>query len=419
MSDRLIYGLDFGTSNSAIAILVDEKIRVLPIGANGSKIMSSILFFPENEKQYYIGSDAMFRYVDGGMKGRMMQSIKAFLPDPSFTKTVIRGFGVFTLEELISLIMSNIKKKADSLIGHDIKEVVLGRPALFSNNEKEDEIAECRLRDSAQMAGFEKVHFQKEPVAAALHYATMITSPELVLVVDLGGGTSDFTLVRIYPRKPEEEPKADILGINGINIGGNDFDSEIMWHKLVKYFGRNVRYKTMSRWLDMPVHLMRSLCTWHRIPLLKDSHTREFFRELLNSSDDRKSIIRLSALVEENLGFSLFQIISDAKCGLSVNEIEEIAFRQSVIDISELIHRFEFEEMISGKIKEIGCCIDGLLLNAGLDISSVDSVFLTGGTSYVPAVRKSLEVKFGSKKLQSGDVFTSVVSGLALSSKLF
>lgn len=416
--DKIVYGLDFGTSNSAVAVLIDGQVQVLPIGIGGSKTVPSVLFFPENEKCHYVGETAVSKYVSGGMKGRLMQSIKSFLPDSSFTGTVIRGFGFKTLEDLISLILSAIKIRADEIVGKDVREIVLGRPALFSDKKEEDKVAEDRLMVAAEKAGFEKIHFQKEPIAAAFHYATSVTNPELALVIDLGGGTSDFTLVRVRPGNSTGDFNVDILGVEGVYVGGNNFDSEIMWHKLVKYFGVNVRYKSWQRWLEMPVHLMRLLCTWHRIPLLKDTRTRDFFRELLHTADDMESIVRLRALVEENLGFSLFQAIERAKCGLSTEEVEEIRFYRSVIEINEPIERAEFEEMISEKIREISICIDNLLLNSGFAASDVDSVFLTGGTSYVPKVRSVLSDKFGAQKIKTGDVFTSVVAGLALNSRL-
>lgn len=420
MLDQLSYGLDFGTSNSAIAVLVNGQAQVLPIGVNNNQIISSVLFFPENEKRHYVGSAAISRYVDGGMQGRLMQSIKSFLPDSSFVGSVIKGFGFLTLEELIALILSDIKVKADKLVGFDIKEVVIGRPALFSNSKEQDMIAENRLKVAAHKAGFEVIHFQKEPIAAALHYLKSISRPELVLVADLGGGTSDFTLVKLGSCQSfEENPAVDILGVSGVYVGGNDFDSEIMWHKLVKYFGAHVQYKSWQQWLPMPVHLMRLLCTWHRVPLLKDNRTREFLKRLLSTSDDPESIARLHALIEKNLGFSLFQAIEQAKCGLSIKEVETIQFHQSVIKINEPIEKVEFESMIFQKIDAINSCISSLLFDADLEVSDVDSVFLTGGSSYVPCVKKILSDRFGIHKVKTGDVFTSVVSGLVLSSRLF
>lgn len=420
MTDRLVYGLDFGTSNSAVSILINGNVQVLPIGINGRETIPSVLFFPENGKCYYVGDSAVLKYVEGGMKGRLMQSIKSFLPDTSFKGTIVRGFGFNTLEDLISLILFDIKTKADQIIGKNIKEVILGRPALFSDDREKDEIAESRLRLAAQKAGFEIIHFQKEPIAAAFHYMELATDPGVVLVADLGGGTSDFTLVRLSPIGLGENITnlINILGVKGVYVGGNDFDSEIMWYKLVKYFGSHAKYKSLQKWLGMPVHLMRLLCTWHRIPLLKDSRTREFFREMLRTSNDTESIVRLCALVEENLGFSIFQTIEKAKCGLSTKENEEIKFHQSVINISEPIGRTEFNSMIFERVGKINSCIDGLLFETGMEVSDVDSVFLTGGSSYVPSVGNLLGDKFGIEKLKTGNRFTSVVAGLALSSRL-
>jgi hypothetical chaperone protein len=184
MMSEKVYGIDFGTTNSAVAISQNGEVRVLPIGFNGDKIIRSLLFFPREGRVHFIGEDAITHYIESGMEGRLIQSIKTFLPDKSFTGTVLRGRSR-TLEDLISLILKHLKTKANEIMGEDIRSVVLGRPARFSEDPEIDDLAERRLLQAAQLAGFEEIHFQFEPIAAAYSYESRLREAQLVLVISL------------------------------------------------------------------------------------------------------------------------------------------------------------------------------------------------------------------------------------------
>ncbi|MFA6918847.1 MAG: Hsp70 family protein, partial [Patescibacteria group bacterium] len=267
--DTKIYGLDFGTTNSAISILDNGEAKVLPIGRHGQKTVRSVLFFPQDSSRAYVGEEAILKYVSSGMKGRLLQSIKSALTDEGFIGTMING-KKYTVEDLISIIIKELRQKADALVGEEINSVVLGRPAIFSDNLKKESLAQERLKCAAQMAGFEKVYFQLEPIAAAFDYEMTLDKEETVLVADLGGGTSDFTVIKLSPQTSKnKDRREDILSVGGVYIGGDNFDSQIMSHKLLMYFGSLSNYKSGAKWLHIPNRLTATLCDWRRISFLK------------------------------------------------------------------------------------------------------------------------------------------------------
>ncbi|MBT5871775.1 MAG: Hsp70 family protein [Candidatus Latescibacteria bacterium] len=411
-----VYGLDFGTTNTAVAITRNGSAEVLPIGAGGTATIPSLAFFPEYGRGYQIGQNAIDGYLGSEMNGRLLQSVKSFLPDPGFKGTAVGGqLGYASIEKLIGILIKFVKQQADAHMGEEVTDVIIGRPALFSDDPERDALAEKRLVDAARYAGFEHIQVQKEPIAAAFEYERSLDREEIAFIADFGGGTSDFTIMRLGPEHVTRPDRADdILGVDGVYVGGNNFDSSIMWRRLIRYFGSESESKDWDRWLPMPRHLMQDLCRWQRITFLKDRKTREYMKKLLKTSNDPESIKRLIALIEENLGFSVFQAIEKAKHDLSQHETTSVIFNESVIEIEERISRQEFEEMSCEHIQKIEICIDELLTTSQIALEQVDTVFVTGGTSYIPAVRRVLSDRFGDGKIRTGDAFISVAAGLAL-----
>jgi len=411
----LIYGLDFGTTNSAVAILKDGQPEILPLGLAGATIDRSVLFFPERGDGHFVGSQAIEQYVKSGMKGRFIRSVKSILPIPYFSGTWIFGTK-YTAEDLVELVLRHFKQRADELTGQESTAVVLGRPVYFSEDPENDKLAQDRLTAAARRVGFQQISFQFEPIAAALYFETMLKRQQVVLVADLGGGTTDLTLMRMDPQSSgKTDRRQDVLSTNGVYIGGDNFDAEIMWHKLVKHFGSEAQWKSYNKWLDMPVHIFRDICDWRRIPYLKGGQERRMIRQLKNMADDQEAMARLEALIDEDLGFALFQEIERAKTTLSSEEKTLIQFARSIINIREPLTRLEFAKMISNHLREIEKCLHELFFRANMAVSGVDQVFLTGGSSNVPAIQDLFAAIFGREKVQLGDALTSVVAGLALS----
>ncbi len=419
--NNLVYGIDFGTTNSAIAFLNSNGVDFVTHGNDQKKIIPSVLFFPEGRKECYLGEEALSKYFGESMDGRLMQSIKSTLPLKWLQGTQING-KFRRIEDLVALILADLKRKADIQTGENVKKAVIGRPAVFSEDDEKEECAKTRLLLAAQKAGFEEIHFQIEPIAAALFYELSLTNSELVLVADFGGGTSDFTLMKLSPDNLQKNDRqADILGTSGVSIAGDKLDSAIMWNKLVKYFGADITWTTWEQKqpLGMPVHIMRSICDWRQIAFLRESKQRRNISKIGYLANDPDAVARLEALIDENLGFSLFRSIEKAKTGLSDKPEEIVDFHQSIIDISECITREEFNWMITPEIEAIDSCLEKFLSGLHIAKSEISSVFTTGGTAYVPRIKEFLKQKFGEEKMRPGDAFISVASGLALSSKLF
>ncbi|MBN2056031.1 Hsp70 family protein [bacterium] len=413
-----VYGIDFGTTNSAIAILEGGRPRILPVDRGPT--MRSVLFFPEHDVETFVGNQAIEEYVNRGMEGRFLQSLKSILPSTWFTTTRIREME-YEVEDLVALILRNLKIRADAMVGMDVRRVVLGRPAYFAMDSALETLAVERLITAAQRAGFEEVRLQIEPIAAAFFYEMDLAGAETVMVADLGGGTSDFTVMRLAPnRRDDSDRGADILGTSGVRIAGDSFDAAVMRAKLLRHFGQGVRYESHpGKWLQLPSHLLGDLCEWSKIPFLKNNYYREFLDQVRWGADDPAAIARLQALIDQDLGFFLFHSIETAKCELSDLESTVIHFHELSVWLDEPITRDEFNHVIDEEMQLIEDCVDDLLQSVGLAADEIDTVFMTGGSSLVPRVRWLLQKRFGADRLRRGDTFLSVASGLAMNARLF
>lgn len=407
----LVCGLDFGTSNTAVALPTGEVLR-LDANAPSPRLFRSVLFFPEGSNETLAGHEAIERYQEDNA-GRFIQSMKTWLPATSFTRTQLRN-RTLSLEELIAVFLRRVRTLASTAAGAEIESVVLGRPARFSTDPKTDAFAQERLRKAAELAGFTGIRFVIEPIAAALAYEATLTRDELVLVADFGAGTTDLTVMNLGPsRRGREDRRADVVASAGVYVGGDRFDSAIMKSTLLPYFGQGSTYSVSmgSHRLPMPTYISSRLLSWHEMSLIREKTTRELIDTMLKSSDRLPAIQALEDLVMENLGFRLFRAIERAKVELSTQKKARIDFEEARIEIHETITLAAFEAASAHLIDELEACTDELMarLPAGLHI---DSVFLTGGSSQVPAVQRLFARKFGAQKLQMADAFTSVVEGL-------
>lgn len=411
---ELVYGFDFGTSNTSVALTIDNKTKALPIEMGNRTSLPSLLYIPSKGRDYYVGRQAALRYVEENMTGRFMQSLKSLLVSETFSGTHTR-LGFKSTEDLIAMVLTKVREKANGLVGYDVTNVMLGRPVVFSPDHKIDQLAQERLVKAALQSGFKEVNLQLEPIAAAMHYEVTLKKEELVLVADLGGGTTDFTLIRLSPdRSKSAERMSDVLGSGGVYIGGDSFDSAIMTNKLLSHFGQDVKYKSWDKWMKMPSYLMREITRWENIAFIKDRRTERLLREISAHSDDSQAVERLVALIDNNLGYSIFQSIERAKCGVSNVHQDAIYFAHDSMRIVEQLTREEFESFIAYALEEFRVCVEEVMRSAGVSKGDVDTVFLTGGSSAIPCVKDLFASQFSDSKLRSSDNFTSVASGLAL-----
>jgi len=415
------FGLDFGTTNSALAVSQNGKVEIIDINfpASLQKTLKSVIFFDE-ERNVSVGQEAIDEYVEhDGAHGRFMQSIKAFLPNRNFTETYVFGKR-FEIEDLIALILKEIKRRGEIHVGHTVDTVVLGRPVIFSENKDDDRLAEERLRAAAFRSGFTNVHFIYEPIAATLAYEAQLpkNKEELVFMGDFGGGTSDFVVMRLCGGGyvPREDREKDVLAVGGVYVAGDSFDASIMWHKLAYHFGKGAKIlESTKKMLDVPVWIPQTLCQWHMIPQLREKRNIQIIRNLRGATDDdRQALSNLNGLVSGNLGYALFRAIEETKCELSINQNSSVSFVENNIVIREDISRGEFELIADDKFEQIRACIDDTLCRAKVSPQEIDSVLLTGGSSFIPGIQKIFLDKFGDKKLLPIDAFTSVAYGLGI-----
>jgi hypothetical chaperone protein len=419
---QIVFGIDFGTTNSALSVYRNGTVEVVSVESNGGELMRSVLYFNE-DNEIFAGSEAIRHYVDEGAAGRFMQSIKTFLPNTSFNTTEVFGKR-YTIDDLIAIILRKLKACGEAHVGCPVESVVLGRPVVFSTDAAKDAVAQQRLESAARKAGFKNIWFQYEPVAAALAFESSLPAGQerTVFIGDFGGGTSDFSVIRVKGGAfARADRRSDVLSLGGVYVAGDKFDSQIMWDKLAGHFGRHARYKTMGKddWINVPRSIIYTLCQWHRIPLLRARKTRELIRVIKGTTDDRQAIEHLENIINDNFGFFLFQAIEKAKCELSAREQAVISFIERDLCISEEIGKKEFETINAENFRQIADCIDEVVAKSGLLPGQINTVFLTGGTSRIPHIRTLFTERFGRDKIESKDAFTSVVHGLGSSVPLF
>lgn len=419
-TDTFIYGIDFGTSNSAVTIW-NATTRSLVRDPRIASVDASFLYFPYTTRRIApaLGNAAKLRYVEDEMRGRFFQAIKTILPHPSFTDTVVNN-QTYTIEELIAIFLRHLKERGDAVTRQDVKRVILGRPAVFSTDAAEDQLAEDRLRTAARIAGFTEIHFQYEPIAAAFAYESRITKPERVLVGDFGGGTSDFTVVQLDPaRQGRVDRASDILATGGLPVAGNKYDAATMWHKVTPLFGRGATYDSWGKQIEVPDSLYRTICQWDQIVFLRNAKKLDLLWRLTGLSSDPAAFERFQALIKENQGFALFQQIESAKIALTHHVTAPIQFKHPRIPIDLRMSRSEFNKNTADLTGEIVGYLDRFLADSGIAPTSIETVFLTGGTSLIRSLRQEFITRFGQDRIRDGNEFTSVADGLALSAPLF
>lgn len=412
----LVYAIDFGTSNSLAAAASADRVHpLLPLDpfASDPTVLRSLLYF-DNQKQSWFGEEARKTFIENSMEGRFLKSFKRFLPVKNFEKTIIQGKS-WSLEEIIGCFLREIRQRANQHFQQDVESVVLGRPALFSDNKESDQLAQDRLLAAATLAGFKQVEFLPEPVAAAYRYRLEMKKEELVLVADFGGGTSDFTLLKLSQKAFHP---SDVLAIGGVPVAGDALEGAVMKHRVARNFGADVTYKVPmgSNILQMPKGTISYLCSTAYINFLNSRENRDFLSRVqawsLNE-EDRKYMKQLEILLDNQLGFAVYEAIEDVKRKLSTSASEILVYKYHGIDIKEKVTQKQFAEYTDSEIKSIFAALDATLARAGIRSDQVDRVCCTGGTAKVELVRKELLKRFAPERLDNFRNFTSIVEGLS------
>jgi len=412
------FGLDFGTTNSSLAwVQPDGGVTLCPLDPCGpnAAVLRSLLYYSLEERGFIVGQRAIDEYLGEEMQGTLIQSIKTFLADNSFVETFVHD-RAYKLEDLISFFFRQVRKVIRSLTNDDVA-LVVGRPAVFIENPEKEARARERMNRAAQLAEFFRVDFQYEPIAAGLTYEAALDKPELALIGDFGGGTSDFTVMRLGGSRGRDR-SADILASSGVQIGGDTFDARILEARLTPYFGRGTTFRSFEgRDMPFPLHLLAQLSRWHHVGFLRDARTREQLRRIRFAASDPRAVSAFQDLIEGNYAFFLFREIERAKAALSNAEEVTIRFAAESIDIEERVRREDFEAWIADDIEEIRRTMRRAIVAAGVDADELDAIFLTGGSAQIPAVQRIFHEEFGSERMRNRDYLTSVAFGLGLDAR--
>lgn len=409
-----VLGIDFGTSNTTACLVQGGRARMVALEGEHTSLPTCIFFNTEDKsKEVTFGRAAQALYREG-YEGRLLRALKSILGTALAGEATAIGYKAYKLADVLALFLRHIKTKAEQQAGENLTRVVLGRPVHFIDGDPAaDATAEAQLRAVAEQAGFPKISFQYEPMAAALAYEAELKQRELVLVADLGGGTADFSLLQLdLAQHHKAERKSDVLGHSGIHIGGTDLDRVLSIAAVMPYLGLGTRYR--DKGLQMPSHPYHTLATWHKINLLYTPRALADAREMAAGAVEPARVVRLQNLLERRAGHALAQLVESAKIALTEKT-------QTMIDLAPIGEALEipvqqslYESAIAGLVAEIGQNVNELLARTQIKPTAVQTLFFTGGTSAVPAVRRALKALLPQAKVVDGDPMAAVGLGLGL-----
>ncbi len=412
-------GIDFGTTNSVLAFASGHGVDVARHGTGtaGGNFRSILCFVrggsaPGSRLIVKAGPEAMAAYLDHGSDCRLIQSVKSMVANPNFTQTHIFG-RKFTIEDLVAAILKGLRASAERDLAPLGAAVTAGRPVRFAGQLADETLALKRLAEAFGMAGFPEVSFIAEPLAAAYKFASQVRSAKLCVVADFGGGTSDFSLVRFGPGEGGALAM-ETLGISGVGVAGDRLDYRIIEKMICPKLGLGSHYLSMGKRLPMPVHYYSRFQRWSDLSFLRAPEILRELRSLKRMSEEPEALERLIWIIEEELGFELYRAVSAAKTALSSHDTARLQFNHGPVRIDEPVSRADFEAWIAEDLAAIDAQTSALFEETGLTPAAVDHIFLTGGTSFVPAIRRLMAARFPSAELSAEDEFISVGAGLAL-----
>jgi hypothetical chaperone protein len=420
-------GIDFGTTNSSVARANgagEIQLAEFPFAGGVTEAYRSLLYLDKVKERgasrikSWSGPAAIEEYLAAETKGRLVQSLKSFLTSRSLKSTDVFGRRM-ALEELIARILRDLRENAESQFGEPIRRAVVGRPVRFVGAEKDEDnsFAEERLAAAFRTAGYESFEFELEPVAAARYYESTLDHDELILIGDFGGGTSDFSLLHVGPsiRKRGRRP-SDLLGNSGVGLAGDAFDARIVRNLVSPALGRGSQARSMNKVLPaVPNWVYAKLERWHHLSFLRTSTVLNMLSSTRAEAFEPAKIDALLHLIKEDLGYELHRAVQRVKRELSEHTAAQFQFSDGVVEIEAMVQRADFEEWIAEDLAQIEAAVDSLIAESGIANADVDMVFLTGGSSFVPAVRRIFESRFGAGRIRTGNEFTSVARGLAVS----
>ena len=434
-------GMDFGTSNSSVALYDGSQISLLPIdpAASNPQVARTILYVTRDQ-EISIGSQAVqnyykqnigrprhfvkkwvgeidfegaelfyvrdiYVYVDELQPGRLLQYLKTALRTPGYAGTTIFG-SLYRIEDLVSIYMRLVRERASEALGGDVSRVVLGRPVHMAPTPEEDAAAQERLLHAAQAAGFDEIAFELEPIAAAYDYESTISTPENVLIFDFGGGTLDITVMRVGAGDRH------IYAVGGVDIAGSTFDTTIIQHKLLGHFGYGTTYGR-EHYL-IPKEMIENVSDWLTLPAMATPENLTLLNEIMMSAEAPCLVQNLRSLIFNEYGFSFYNAVEEAKIQLSTDYAAAVEFQAEDIAIWQMLTRLQFERILQPCLDSVRDLLLAVLADAGLKAAQIDRVITTGGSSSIPVFNRLLADLFGKEHILPASPFTSVTAGLAI-----
>lgn len=409
-------GLDFGTSNSTVGVYQNDVCQLVPL-ENEKPVLRSAIFCDFELQRWEFGQAGINHYLDG-VPGRLMMSLKSVLGSSLMNeKTVIFNEYVPYTRVLFEFIR-HIKNKANHFISDEIEQVVMGRPVYFHDDDPiKDQLAQDTVASIARELGFKEVVFQYEPIAAALAYETRIQREQLALIIDMGGGTSDFTIIRLSPDQRRVDRSQDLLANSGIHIAGTDFDKKLSLHSVMPLLGMGSLIKGSSSLIEFPSWYYHDLTSWHLLAGLYDKKTIHHIETLRLVALEKERIELLVDVLQKKSGHHVLHSVEAAKQKLS-------QYAETNIDLSFLkkhepvvVSSTLFNSVIESELKKIIDAIKKTVLDAAVNFSDIDVIFYTGGSTKIPIVREKINALFQGAMVVEGDPFGSVGLGLAIDAK--
>jgi hypothetical chaperone protein len=404
-------GVDFGTSNSTVGFHRPGQPALLPL-EDDKPTLPSVVFFNAETSAVTFGRAALADYL-AGHEGRLMRSLKSLLGTRLIDgQTEVLGRAL-PFRELLAQFVRELKHRAELAAGRPFTQAVFGRPVHFvDDDETADQLAQNTLLEVAGAAGFRDVAFQYEPIAAAFDYESRIEREELVLIADIGGGTSDFSLVRLSPLLAKKiERRDDILATAGVHIGGTDFDKYLSLACAMPLLGLGTQLNSGH---EVPSSYYFNLATWHTINFAYSRKVWSELQDVYRDARERDKFARLLKLIEQRDGHWMAMKVEEGKIALSEQVETQLQLDRLAPDLMLPLQRTAFDTAIAHLVDGVENTVSNLLTKAGVAADAIDTVFFTGGSSGVPLLRQKIAAQLPAARCVEGDLFGSIGSGLAL-----
>lgn len=406
-------GLDFGTSNSTIGIAKDHLPKLVAL--EGVKpIIRSAIFCDAEREEWMFGQEGIHHYLEG-VPGRLMMALKSVLGSSLMDDKTVIFNEYIPYSEVLKRFMYHIKNKAEQELGYELTHAVLGRPVYFHDHDKEkDQLAQNTLEKIALELGFKEVTFQYEPIAAALAYEASIKTEKLALIIDMGGGTSDFTVIRLNSNINTIDRSQDVLANNGIHIAGTDFDQRLSMKTVMPLLGLGSLMRGSSCDIEMPSMYYHDLTTWHTLNMLYTQATLTQLRSLHAVAYEKDLLARLISVLRNRAGHHILNTVETTKQRLSDDEKLDIDLSFIEDQLSAVVKRSTFNETIDDQVSDIIAKVQQTVSDAGVAASDINAIFYTGGSTKIPVIREKINALFSQAEIVQGDAFGSVGIGLTI-----